>query len=92
MNILFIMSDDHAANAVSIYGSMLSQYMRTENIDSIGEDGAVLEQCFCTNAICTPSRATILTGQYSHKNGVRTLYDACLLYTSFWPWVYAGSL
>ena len=76
MNILFIMSDDHAANAVSIYGSMLSQYMRTENLDSIGEDGAVLEQCFCTNAICTPSRATILTGQYSHKNGVRTLYDA----------------
>ena len=42
MNILFIMSDDHAANAVSIYGSMFSQYMRTENIDSIGEDGAVL--------------------------------------------------
>lgn len=76
MNILWIMSDDHSANAVSIYGSMLSQYMKTPHIDSIGADGAVLENCYCTNSICTPSRATILTGQHSHVNGVRTLYDA----------------
>lgn len=75
-NILFIMSDDHAANAISIYGSRLASIFKTPNIDRIGKEGAVLNKCFCTNAICSPSRATILTGQYSHINGVRTLSDA----------------
>ena len=75
-NVLFILSDDHAANAVSLYGSRLSRVMKTPHIDSIGEDGAWLENCYCTNAICTPSRATILTGQYSHTNGVKTLFDS----------------
>lgn len=75
-NILFIMSDDHAANAVSLYGSRLAEVMKTPHIDRIGQEGAWLSNCYCTNAICTPSRATILTGQYSHTNGVRTLYDS----------------
>ena len=75
-NVLFIMSDDHAANAVSLYGSRISEVMETPNIDGIGKDGAWLENCCCTNAVCTPSRATILTGQYSHANGVKTLFDS----------------
>src|SRR6186997_556288 len=66
-NILFIMSDDHAAHAISAYGSRVN---RTPNIDRIAREGAILLNTFATNSICTPSRATILTGQYSHLNGV----------------------
>ncbi len=66
-NILFIMSDDHAAHAISAYGSKLN---KTPNIDRIANDGMLFKNCFAVNAICTPSRAAILTGKYSHKNGV----------------------
>lgn len=71
-NILYIMADDHAAHAISAYGSRIN---RTPNIDRIAAAGSRLTNCFCTNSICTPSRAAILTGQYSHKNGVYTLND-----------------
>ena len=71
-NILYIMSDDHAAHAISAYGSRINQ---TPQIDRIGAGGMRFTNCFCTNSICTPSRAAILTGQYSHKNGVYTLND-----------------
>ena len=71
-NILYIMSDDHAAHAISAYGSKVN---KTPNIDRIGEEGMILENCFATNALCAPSRATILTGKYSHLNGVRTHHD-----------------
>jgi len=71
-NILYIMADDHAAHAISAYGSRINQ---TPNIDRIAQGGARFSNCFCTNSICTPSRAAILTGQYSHKNGVYTLND-----------------
>ena len=60
-NIIYIMSDDHAANAISAYGSRLSQVFHTPNIDRLAEEGAIFTSCHCTNAICTPSRATILT-------------------------------
>jgi len=66
-NIVFIMSDDHAAHAISAYGSRVNQ---TPNIDRLAREGAVLERVMVTNSICTPSRAAILTGQYSHLNGV----------------------
>jgi arylsulfatase A-like enzyme len=66
-NIIFIMSDDHAAHAISAYGSRVN---RTPNIDRLARDGALLTNVFATNSICTPSRAAILTGQYSHVNGV----------------------
>jgi arylsulfatase A-like enzyme len=66
-NILYIMSDDHAAHAIGAYGSKINQ---TPNIDRIGKEGMRLGNCFCTNSICTPSRASILTGKYSHVNGV----------------------
>ena len=72
-NILFIMSDDHAAHAISAYGSKINQ---TPHIDRIAKEGVRLANCFVTNSICTPSRAAILTGQYSHLNGVYTLDDA----------------
>jgi len=66
-NILFIMSDDHAAHAISAYGSQVN---RTPNIDRLAREGMLLDRVMATNSICTPSRATILTGQYSHLNGV----------------------
>lgn len=67
-NILFIMSDDHGRNAVSCYGSILAKVMPTPNIDRIAREGMRLDNCFVTNSICSPSRAVILTGKYSHLN------------------------
>jgi len=74
-NILFIMSDDHSANALGCYPSLLSDIVQTPNLDRLAAGGVRLQNCFCTNSICVPSRATILTGQYSHMNGVYTLND-----------------
>ena len=69
-NIVFIMSDDHAAHAMSCYGSRVNQ---TPNLDRIADGGMRFDNCFCTNSICTPSRAVILSGTYNHINGVTTL-------------------
>lgn len=69
-NIIFIMSDDHASHAMSCYGSRINQ---TPNLDRIADGGMRFDNCFCTNSICTPSRAAILTGTYNHINGVTTL-------------------
>ncbi len=66
-NILYIMTDDHAAHAIGAYRSRVN---KTPNIDRLAREGALLENVFATNSICTPSRAAILTGQYSHINGV----------------------
>jgi arylsulfatase A-like enzyme len=66
-NILYIMSDDHAAQAISAYNGRINH---TPNLDRLAREGMRLDACFCTNSICTPSRASILTGKYSHKNGV----------------------
>ena len=74
-NILYIMSDDHACNAISCYGSRLSKVLKTPNIDRIADEGMRLDNCLVTNSICTPSRASILTGKYSQLNGVYTLAD-----------------
>ncbi len=74
-NILYIMSDDHAANAVSAYGSRLAEVFQTPNLDRIGAEGVRCDRFYSTNAICTPARATVLTGQHGHVNGVRTLSD-----------------
>lgn len=72
-NILFIMSDDHAAHAIGCYGGRLADLDPTPTIDQLAREGVRLTNCFCTNSICVPSRATILTGQYSHTNRVTTL-------------------
>jgi len=66
-NIVFIMTDDHAAHAISAYGSRVNS---TPSLDRLAREGALLRSVFATNSICTPSRAAILTGQYSHVNGV----------------------
>jgi arylsulfatase A-like enzyme len=71
-NILYIMADDHASHAISAYSSIIN---KTPSIDRIASGGMRMTNCFCTNSICTPSRGAILTGQYSHKNGVYTLND-----------------
>ena len=72
-NIIYIMSDDHATHALSCYGSTINE---TPNLDRLAKDGMRFENCFCTNSICTPSRATVLTGKYSHKNGTYVLNTA----------------
>lgn len=66
-NILFIMADDHAAHAISAYGSRINQ---TPNLDRLAKEGMRFNNCFAVNSICAPSRAAILTGKYSHRNGV----------------------
>ncbi len=68
-NILYIMSDDHAAHAVSAYGSRLAKIAPTPNIDRLAREGALFTNAFCTNSICSPSRACVLTGEYNHVNG-----------------------
>ena len=68
-NILFIMSDDHAAHGISAYGGRLAKIAPTPNLDRLAKEGALFQNAFCTNSICSPSRACVLTGQYNHVNG-----------------------
>ena len=74
-NILFILSDDHTSQTWGIYGGILAEYAMNDNIMRLASEGVVLDNCFCTNSISAPSRASILTGRYSHANGVYTLDD-----------------
>jgi arylsulfatase A-like enzyme len=67
-NIIYIMSDDHDANTISAYNK---SFLQTPNIDRIGKEGIRFNRCFVGNSICSPARATLLTGQHSHKNGVK---------------------
>jgi arylsulfatase A-like enzyme len=69
-NILYIMSDDHAAHAIGAYGGRLAALNPTPTIDRLAREGMLFENVFAGNAICVPSRATILTGQYAHVHGV----------------------
>ena len=68
-NIIYIMSDDHAAHALSCYSGKLNQ---TPNLDRLADEGMRFTNCFCTNSICGPCRAVVLTGKYSHLNGFTT--------------------
>lgn len=70
-NIVFIMADDHAEQAISAYGHPVSQLAPTPNIDRIADGGVRFENNFNTNSICGPSRAVILTGKHSHINGFK---------------------
>ena len=65
-NILYIMSDDHAFQAISAYGG---SHLQTPNIDRIAREGAIFNRSFVTNSICAPSRAVLLTGKHSFING-----------------------
>ena len=70
-NIIFIMADDHAEQAISAYGHPIGKLAPTPNIDRIAKNGALFTHNYCTNSICGPSRAVILTGKMSHENGFR---------------------
>ena len=70
-NIIYIMSDDHAYQAISAYGGPLAELAPTPNIDRIAANGMRFDRCYVTNSLCGPSRATILTGEYSHINGFK---------------------
>ena len=65
-NILFIFSDDHAVQAIGAYGSKVNQ---TPQIDRLAASGCLFTRSYCANSICGPSRACVLTGKHSHKNG-----------------------
>lgn len=67
-NIIIIVSDDHAFQSIGAYGSKL---MKTPSIDRIAKEGVRFDKGYVTNSICGPSRAVILTGKYSHKNGFK---------------------
>ena len=69
LNVIYIMADDHAYQAISAYGSQISKLAPTPNIDRIAKKGARMDAVYCTNSICGPSRASILTGKFSHVNG-----------------------
>ncbi len=74
-NIIYIMSDDHAAHALSCYGSRIN---KTPHLDRLAKEGMRFDHCYATNSLCAPSRATILTGKYNHINGLldnRVIFD-----------------
>ena len=85
-NIVFIFSDDHSTNAISAYGGLFKKLAPTPNIDQIAKEGALLENALCTNAICGPSRASILTGKYSHINGYYKNYKGGVFDNQQWTY------
>ena len=74
-NILYIMCDDHAMQAISAYGSAISRLAPTPNIDRLAERGMRFNEAFVENSLSTPSRACLMTGLYSHQNGQRQLAE-----------------
>jgi len=73
-NVLYIMSDDHTAQAIGAYGGRLARLNPTPTIDRLASEGMLFANVFCANSICTPSRANIMTGQQCQRNGVLDLY------------------
>lgn len=73
-NILYIMSDDHTAHGIGAYGGRLASLNPTPHIDRLAKEGMLFENAFCTNSICAPSRASVITGQYAHTAGAHDLY------------------
>ena len=84
-NILYIMSDDHTSQAVGAYGSRLAKLNPTPTLDRLAKEGMLFENAFCTNSICSPSRACVLTGQYNHTNGVYDLAGSVAPENQFLP-------
>jgi len=73
LNILYIMSDDHTRQGIGVYGGLLASLNPTPTIDALASEGTRFDNVFVTNSICTPSRASIITGQYSQTNGALDL-------------------
>src|SRR5882672_6792271 len=74
-NIVFIMTDDHSYQTISAYGHPLSKLAPTPHIDRLAKEGMLFQRAFVENSICTPSRACLMTGLYSHQNGQRQLFE-----------------
>ena len=74
LNVLYIMADDLAYQAISAYGSPISKLAPTPNLDRIAANGARMDAVYCTNSICGPSRSSILTGKFSHLNGLSLIH------------------
>ncbi|NVJ89068.1 MAG: sulfatase [Flavobacteriaceae bacterium] len=85
-NIIFILSDDHATQAITAYNNRFKGFADTPNIDKIAKEGALLTNAFSTNAICGPSRASIITGKYSHINGYYKNYRGGLFNANQWTY------
>jgi arylsulfatase A-like enzyme len=66
-NIIYIMSDDHASHAIGAYGS---KFIKTPNLDRLAKESMRFTNCFNVNSLCAPSRAAMITGRYTHHNGV----------------------
>ena len=85
-NILFIMSDDHTSQAVGAYGGRLAKLNPTPTLDQLAREGMRFDRVYGNNFICTPSRASILTGQYSQRNGVLDLDGTLPPARQYLPW------
>ena len=76
-NIIFLFTDDHSLQTIGAYNTWLSAFCReqeiTPNLDRLAAEGGLFENSFCANSLCSPSRASVLTGLHSHANGVQTL-------------------
>lgn len=74
-NIIFIMSDDHSYRAIGAYNRWVRELQITPHIDQLANEGVMFTNALCTNSLCAPSRASIISGMYSHWNGVYTLRE-----------------
>jgi arylsulfatase A-like enzyme len=87
-NIIFIFSDDHSLQTIGAYNWRLSEFCRehniTPNIDRLAEQGGIFENSYCGNSICSPSRATVLTGLHSHAHGVRNILERVPIHPHLW--------
>lgn len=85
MNIVYIMTDDHAFQAISAYGSPLSQLAPTPNLDRLAAEGIIFNRAYVENSLSTPSRACLMTGLYSHQNGQTMLSNVMDSTVTFIP-------
>lgn len=89
-NIVFILADDHSLQTIGAYGARLSEFCKenniTPNIDKLAADGGIFLNSFCGNSICSPSRATIVTGLHSHANGVMTIIGQPPISKDLWTY------
>ncbi len=81
-NVLFILCDDLRPDALGCYGSA---HVKTPHIDALAKDGVRFANAFCTTSLCSPSRASILTGLYAHKHGVRDNFTELPAELPHWP-------
>jgi N-acetylglucosamine-6-sulfatase len=81
-NVLFILCDDLRPDALGCYGS---RHVKTPRIDALAADGVRFANAFCTTSLCSPSRASILTGRYAHAHGVRNNFTELPVTLPHWP-------